>query len=102
MPVRHQLPNGPSFVTLKSAVCLRSPAIPPHLSQFTLQSGDSGQTGLLTNVELTALFAFRYQSWQGRPQRLALAPFTSMHMNAARAKIRFIDSRKRPFEENYL
>jgi hypothetical protein len=32
---------------------------PTHVSQFTLQSGDSGETGLLTNVELTALFAFR-------------------------------------------
>jgi hypothetical protein len=59
MSVRHQLPNGPPFVTLKSTVCLRSPAIQPQVSQFTLQSGDSGETGLLTNVELTALFAFR-------------------------------------------
>ena len=43
MSVRHQLPNGPPFVTLKSTVCLRSPAIQPYVSRFILQSADSGE-----------------------------------------------------------
>ena len=58
MSVRHQLPNGPPCNSEKHGLSALT-SNPTHVSQFTLQSGDSGETGLLTNVELTALFAFR-------------------------------------------